>query len=199
MKLVLLPLAAYLLGSIPWGVVLTRGLAGVDIRRQGSGNIGATNVRRLAGNRLGALTLAGDVLKGLIPTALAMGWSGSGPAAESYVVLVALCAFAGHLYPVYFGMRGGGKGVATAAGAFLAVSPGAVGIALAVFLAMAGITRRVSVGSMAGAAALAPALGAISGSLPLALGAGVVAILIFLRHGDNLRRLAAGTEPRIGS
>jgi acyl phosphate:glycerol-3-phosphate acyltransferase len=198
MKFIVLPLIAYLLGSIPWGLVLTRCFAGFDIREQGSGNIGATNVRRLAGNRLGGLTLAGDVLKGWLPVVLAVlvaggtGWWGA-----VYVGLVALCAFAGHLWPVYLGFRDGGKGVATAAGCFLAISPLAVAIALGGFVLVVWLSRRVSVGSLAAAAILPPAVGGLTGSLVPALAAGAVAVMIFARHTDNLRRLAKGTEPTI--
>lgn len=193
----LLPLAAYLVGSIPWGVIVTRLFTPLDIRQQGSGNIGATNVRRLAGNRLGALTLAGDLLKGLVPTALAVWWAGTGTGAMAYIGLVALCAFGGHLYPVYLGFRNGGKGVATAAGCFLVISPVAVGSALLVFILAVWFSRRVSVGSLAASLVLPPVVGGITGSFPLALAAGAAAVMIVARHRDNLRRLANGTEPTI--
>ncbi|MFZ0612229.1 MAG: glycerol-3-phosphate acyltransferase, partial [Desulfobacterales bacterium] len=107
-----LPLAAYLLGSIPCGLVLTRLFTSVDIRRQGSGNIGATNVRRLAGTPLGLLTLAGDVLKGAVPVYLAAQVDGLEPVVRAcFVSTVALAAFSGHLFPLYLKLKGGGKGV----------------------------------------------------------------------------------------
>jgi glycerol-3-phosphate acyltransferase PlsY len=190
-----LPLLAYLLGSIPWGLVLTRRIAAVDIRRCGSGNIGATNVARAAGPILGLVTLGLDFLKGWAPVAMA--WHLKLPEAgiEPYGVALALLAVLGHLFPIYTRWRGGGKGVATAAGAFLALAPTAVWIALGVFATVLALTRRVSAGSLAGAAVLPIAVFAVSGSAIYCAGAAMSAVLIFLRHSANLRRLWAGTEP----
>ena len=113
---------AYLFGSIPFGLVLTRLFTSVDIRREGSGNIGATNVRRLAGTPLGILTLAGDVSKGALPVYLSqMVTASTIIPQEVYVSIVALAAFLGHLYPLYLKLKSGGKGVATAAGGLAAI------------------------------------------------------------------------------
>lgn len=193
-----LPLLAYLLGSIPWGLVLTRRHAAVDIRRCGSGNIGATNVARTAGPILGLVTLGLDFFKGWAPVAVA--WHLRLPEAgvELYGVALALLAVLGHLFPIYTRWRGGGKGVATAAGAFFALAPTAVGIALGVFATVLALTRRVSAGSLAGAAVLPIAVFAVSGSGIYCAGAATAAVLIFLRHSANLRRLWAGTEPPFG-
>ena len=147
----LLPIFAYLLGAVPWGLLLTRLYGRDDIRKMGSGNIGATNVRRVAGNRLAAATLTGDLLKGVIPVwfavstpAVAVVWM------DPYAALVALMAFLGHLYPIYFRLKNGGKGVATAAGCFLVLAPSAViGVCL-IFTLVVWITNRVSAGSLAG-------------------------------------------------
>ena len=121
----LLTVSAYFLGSIPFGLVLTRLFTSIDIRKTGSGNIGATNVRRMAGNLLGVLTLIGDVLKGALPvflaTALVRGEAGNIP--EMIIAFVATGAFIGHLFPVYLKFKTGGKGVATAFGCFLVISP----------------------------------------------------------------------------
>ena len=126
---------AYLTGAIPWGLVLTRKLSTVDIQQAGSGNIGATNVLRTAGIPLGLLTLAGDVLKGALPVLIADRVIGSNfPGREIFLGLVILGAFLGHLYPVYLKFRGGGKGVATAGGGFLMVSPASLMIILSVFI-----------------------------------------------------------------
>ncbi len=196
-QFIILPPAAYALGSIPWGLVLTRMFTSVDLRKTGSGNIGATNVRRTAGTLLGVCTLIGDVLKGAAPVWWAVHLVGRGTAADVYLALTALCAFLGHLYPVYMRFRDGGKGVATAAGCFLAISPMAVVTALLVFILFVCITGRVSVGSLAATAFLPLGVWKAVGSAPLAVCAGVIGGWVWWRHRENLRRLAAGAEPKI--
>lgn len=196
-QLILLPPAAYALGSIPWGLVLTRAFTSVDLRKAGSGNIGATNVRRTAGTSLGVCTLIGDVLKGAAPVWWAGRLVGSGTAAEMYIGLTALCAFLGHLYPLYLGFRDGGKGVATAAGCFLALSPMAVFTALLVFILFVCLASRVSVGSLAATAFLPLAVWKALGSGPLTACAGVIGVWVWRRHWGNIRRLWAGTEPKV--
>lgn len=194
-------LLAYLLGSIPWGLVLTRLFAIADIRRHGSGNIGATNVARVAGPVLGLATLVGDFVKGWAPVALASYLDLPPAGAELYASALALLAVLGHLFPVYTRLRGGGKGVATAAGGFAALAPLAVLIALVVFVLVLALTRRVSAGSLAAAAALPPAVLSTTGSAVFCAGAVMAATLIFIRHAGNIRRLLAGTEPpfRLGA
>lgn len=193
-----LPILAYLLGSVPWGLVLTRMFTTVDIRRQGSGNIGATNVRRLAGTPLGLLTLAGDLLKGAAPVYLAVNVTGLDPIQQAlFVSVVALTAFAGHLFPLYLKLKGGGKGVATAAGCFLVISPMSVLAVLIAFLLILGWSGRVSVGSLSAAAVLPAAVWWRLGS-PVYCGCAVLmAVLIVLRHRDNIRRLLNGSEPAV--
>jgi glycerol-3-phosphate acyltransferase PlsY len=193
-----LPILAYLLGSVPWGLVLTRMFTTVDIRRQGSGNIGATNVRRLAGTPLGLLTLAGDLLKGAAPVYLAVNVTGLDPIQQAlFVSVVALTAFAGHLFPLYLKLKGGGKGVATAAGCFLVISPMSVLAALIAFLLILGWSGRVSAGSLSAAAVLPAAVWWRLGS-PVYCGCAVLmAVLIVLRHRDNIRRLLNGSEPAV--
>ena len=193
-----LPVLAYLLGSVPWGLVLTRMFTSVDIRRQGSGNIGATNVRRLAGTPLGLLTLAGDLLKGAAPVYLAVNVTGLDPIQQAlFVSVVALAAFAGHLFPIYLKLKGGGKGVATAAGCFLVISPMSVLAALIAFLLILGWFKRVSAGSLSAAAVLPAAVWWRLGS-PVYCGCAVLmAVLIVLRHKDNIHRLLTGSEPAL--
>jgi len=194
-----LPILAYLLGSVPWGLVLTRLFTSVDIRRQGSGNIGATNVQRLAGTPLGLLTLAGDLLKGAVPVCLAANVTGLDPIQQAlFVSIVALAAFAGHLFPLYLKLKGGGKGVATAVGCFLVISPMSVLAALIAFLIILGWSGRVSAGSLSVAAVLPAAVWLTCQSKIFTACAVIVAILIFIRHGENIKRLLAGTEPAIG-
>ena len=132
-KTILLCLLSYLLGSLPWGVILTRLFSDVDVTSEGSRNIGASNVFRLAGKTLGLLTLAADVLKGAVPVLLATRWLGvSGWTGDLLVCLVALSAFAGHLFPLFLGFKGG-KGVATAAGSLMVISPFAFFVSLLAF------------------------------------------------------------------
>jgi len=196
MLLALLPVAAYLLGSVPFGWIFARRFAAVDVRRLGSGNIGATNVGRVAGARLGLLTLSADLLKGYLPVLLAgLLAAPDAPWREAYVGGVALAAFFGHLYPAYFAFREGGKGVATAAGGLLAVSPASFLVSVAVFILAAGASRRVSLGSLAAAASAPVALAAVGRSLPLIGYGAVLCFFIFLRHRENLKRLREGTEP----
>jgi glycerol-3-phosphate acyltransferase PlsY len=196
---IFLTVIAYALGSIPFGLVLTRMFTSIDIRETGSGNIGATNVRRMAGNLLGALTLIGDVLKGVLPVylsiALFRGEAGSIP--EIMTAFVAGGAFAGHLYPIYLKFKTGGKGVATALGCFLVISPLAVFLALILFGAVVKVTRRVSAGSLAATAFLSPAVGLITGSAIFSVCALLIAVMIFIRHRDNIKRLLSGTEPAL--
>jgi glycerol-3-phosphate acyltransferase PlsY len=187
---------AYLLGSIPWGLILSRIFAREDIRLKGSGNIGATNVTRQTGVIPGLLTLAGDILKGAVPVCLALvAFDSAGGAADFYPAAAALAAFLGHLFPVYLKFRDGGKGVATAAGCFAVVSPGAVLAAVVVFIAMLSMARRVSVGSLSAAAVLPLAVWIATDSAILTATAAIAALFIFIRHGDNLKRLMAGKEP----
>ena len=168
-------LFAYLLGSIPWGLILSRVFTREDIRLKGSGNIGATNVTRQAGVIPGLLTLAGDMLKGAIPVYLALvAFGPAGGSADIYLATVALAAFLGHLFPVYLKFRDGGKGVATAAGCFAVVSPGAVLASGAVFIAMLSMARRVSVGSLSAAAVLPLAVWIAADSAIMTAIAGIV-------------------------
>jgi len=184
-------LVGYLLGSIPSGVLFAR-LAGVDPRRGGSGNIGATNVARLAGLRLGLATLAADAAKGAAAVLLAMA-SGQ---PEGVVAAAGLAAFLGHLFPPALGFRGG-KGVATALGVLTVLAPLAALAAVLAFAIVLAVGRWVSVASLAGAA-VAPVAATLSqGWDPAAIVAAAMAVLIALRHRGNLRRLVRGTEPRI--
>ncbi len=190
---------AYLLGSIPFGLILTKRFASIDIRQKGSKNIGATNVRRVAGTMLGVLTLAGDLLKGALPVYLAVyAMAGTDKLiGEIYLSVVALSAFLGHLYPVYTKFKGGGKGVATAAGCFIIISPIACIVAMLTFILFIFLSNRVSAGSLSGAAVLPVAVWLTSHSIPLTVCAIITAIFIFFRHTTNIRRLLSGTEPAI--
>jgi acyl phosphate:glycerol-3-phosphate acyltransferase len=182
----------YLIGSAPFAFLLAR-RRGVDLRRSGSGNVGAANVLRTAGTAyaLGAMCL--DAAKGALAVAVADRLT-TGQAAH---VAAGLAAIVGHIYPVWLGFHGG-KGVATAAGAFAVLSPAAVLVASGVFVVVVWVTRYISVGSISGAVALA--IATLAGNLPapVALGAAGAALIIVHRHRANLARVMAGTEHRIG-
>jgi glycerol-3-phosphate acyltransferase PlsY len=189
----LLVLAAYLLGSVASAVIVSRALGLPDPRTVGSGNPGATNVLRHGGRRAAALTLAGDVAKGLLPV-LAARALGAEPAV---VAAVALAAFVGHLYPVFFGFRGG-KGVATAGGALLGLAWPVGAASLATWLLVAALLRYSSVAALA-AAFLAPAYAMWTGAHPATvIVVAAMAVLLVWRHRSNIRNLLAGTEDKIG-
>ncbi len=186
-------LFAYFLGSIPMGVVLTKFFSKADPRTQGSKNIGATNVYRTAGKKLGILTLLGDILKGVIPVVIARG------ALESHfwIGAVALVAFLGHLFPIFLKSKGG-KGVATGLGIFLALSPLLTGLAAIVFVLVVFKWRYISLGSLAAAFAFVVFLALLDPHkiyIPFAF---IVATLIFYRHRENIERLMEGRENKFG-
>jgi glycerol-3-phosphate acyltransferase PlsY len=193
MVTVLLIAVGYGLGSIPTGLLIARWQKGVDIRQHGSGNIGMTNVLRAVGKGAAVLTLVGDLAKGLIPVLIAWVWLTSPWA----IGLVALAAVVGHLYPLFAGFHGG-KGVATTLGVFIPLLPGPLLIAFVVWAACVAFWRQVSLGSLVAAASL-PMMALLWGS-PAAycLYALLAAALIWYRHGENIKRLLAGTEPTIG-
>ena len=186
-------LIAYLVGSIASAVLVCRAMGLPDPRGEGSGNPGATNVLRIAGRGPAAATLAGDVLKGVLPVLLAAGVSRS-PTVEA---LSALAAFLGHLYPLYFGFRGG-KGMATALGAIAALAWPVAAAMCAIWLAVAAATRYSSLASMIAAigAPIAALWLAPHPANPGVLAA--IAALLLWRHRGNIRRLVRGTESRIG-
>ncbi len=193
-----LVIGAYVLGSVPFGLILTKRFTSVDIRTEGSGNIGATNVRRLAGTKLGAFTLAGDFLKGALPVYLAGVITGCETAfIELYISVVAFAVFFGHLYPVFLKFQGGGKGVATAAGSFLVISPWAFLAAVTAFTIVTYSYRRVSAGSLVASAVLPFAVWFAGHSSYYTSCAVIISIFIFFRHRENINRLLAGTEPVI--
>ena len=184
---------SYLLGSIPTGYIVGA-LAGVDIRKVGSGNVGATNVARVVGKKRGLLTLIADVTKGFLPVFVA----GRLGLSHTAVALVAIAAFLGHLYPLFLKFRGG-KGVATALGVLLALAPMATVVLIALFGVVAGSSRLVSLSSIVAALAAPIMLWSLSYS-PIVIATGVfLAVMITVRHRDNIQRLYAGTEPRFGS
>jgi glycerol-3-phosphate acyltransferase PlsY len=183
--------AAYLLGSIPFSLLVAR-RRGVDLRTAGSGNVGATNVFRTVGVGPGIGALVLDVAKGAAAVLLAERLS-TGSAVS---VAAAIAAIVGHVAPVWLRFRGG-KGVATAAGAFAMLAPIAVGIAVATFLVTLAVTRFVSLGSMVSALVFAVAVFMTTPDPRVGLAAALTAIIIVFSHRANLLRIIAGTESRV--
>lgn len=178
-------LLGYAIGSIPIGFLAAQGARGVDLRRAGSGNVGATNVYRTAGLGIGIAVMAADMAKGAAAVLIA----GGGAAA----VAAGVAAVVGHIYPVWLGFHGG-KGVATASGVFGVLSPWPTAIAAAAFGITVGRTRFVSLGSVVAAVMLPLAGWLIPGMRVVDLAATFVALLILFRHRDNIARLRSHTE-----
>jgi len=187
----LLVVFAYFLGSIPVGVMLGR-LKGVDPRKTGSGNIGATNVMRAAGKKLGVVTLILDAAKGFVPVALATLLG----VPLCVVALVGLVAFLGHVFPVFLRFKGG-KGVATALGVYLAISPVTILAAFVVFVIVAAIWRYVSLASMIGATVVPIGLYLIGAPWSFVVMAVLITLVVIVRHKDNITRLVKGTESKL--
>jgi glycerol-3-phosphate acyltransferase PlsY len=189
---ILFPIASYLIGAIPFGLLVGR-LAGVDVRAAGSGNIGATNVARLLGRRLGVITLVLDCLKGFLPIFLAARMLPDGAGRSTALLLCGILAVVGHMFPVYLGFRGG-KGVATGLGVFLFLSPPAIGVSVVVFVIAVALSGFVSAGSLL-ASGLFPLwlwlLGEPAGSIMSAV---IIASLIWFKHHENIGRLIRGEE-----
>ena len=190
-----LVIVAYLLGSISFAVLVVRAKTGRDIRSEGSGNAGATNVLRSYGKKLALLVALADVAKG----AAAVFLMRLVTADPRWGAAAGFAAILGHVFPVFYGFRGG-KGVATAVGAFLALSPFALLACLAVFVAIVATTRYVSLGSIVALALLPPVAGLFfHAPRAVVTAAGLTAILILVKHLPNLKRLARGEERKLGS
>lgn len=183
----------YLLGSIPFAFLLSRRWAGLDIRKAGSGNVGAANVLRTTGVGAAIAVMLLDVAKGAgsVLVAERLTTSGTGPAAAG------LAAIVGHIYPVWLRFRGG-KGVATACGVFSVLTPAALGPSAALFVGAVWLTRYVSLGSVLATVALGPVAYAMHASAAAVTCAGAAAAVIVFRHRSNLARLLNGTERRLG-
>jgi acyl phosphate:glycerol-3-phosphate acyltransferase len=198
--MILIAAFSYLLGSIPFGYLLVRIFHGEDVRQSGSGNIGATNVSRKSPS-LGALTLLLDALKGAAAVMLAARLSGGASGMKTYepLAMAAFFAVLGHSFPVWLRFRGG-KGVATGLGSFLMITPKAVFVAVGVFVLLVLLFRYVSLGSIV-AVGLFPlfALRGLHRDSRTFIFIAAASLLIIARHHENIRRLYAGTESRIGA
>lgn len=186
-------LVAYLMGSVPFGVVVARVWGGVDLRRVGSGNIGATNVLRAVGRGAAALTLLGDIGKGAVGVALGRGFGVS----STVLALIALAAVIGHLLPAFGGFRGG-KGVATTLGVVLAAMPTVGGLLLLIWLAVAGIWRYSSLAALVASAALPGLAWCLDGRRPMVVLSATLLLIVLVRHRENIVRLWQGKEGKIG-
>ncbi len=184
-------LAAYLLGSVPFGIVVMKAMGLGDPRAIGSGNIGATNVLRTGSKVAGGTTLLLDALKGLVPVLVGRWLFGDGGA-----MLGGVAAFLGHLFPVWLGFKGG-KGVATFFGVIFGLAWPVGLLTGAIWLGMARITRMSSAGALI-ASASAPFLGLVFAAPGTFYALALIAVLIWVRHSANIKRILAGTEPRIG-
>src|SRR6266571_6271683 len=194
---ILIPFAAYLLGTVPFGLLLAKLFGGADVRKAGSGNIGATNVARVVGPLAGILTLIFDTAKGAAAVWLAGRVTNE---SATWMTIAAFAVLLGHCFPVWLRFKGG-KGVATALGVFLALCPLAAVSALLLFLLCVAYWRYVSLGSIAAAAAmplLIYFLWAPGHAPPIVIDLGTlaVALLVIYKHDGNLQRLVEGTEPR---
>ncbi len=184
-------LVAFFLGSIPTGYLMVKAIKGEDIRKTGSGNIGATNVGRALGKKWFALVLLLDALKGFLPTGAALLLFGIYPG------IAAFCgAFLGHIFTPWLGFKGG-KGVATGLGAFLALDPLAMAVGIAVWLIVFLIGRYVSLASVIAAVSVFLFITFAQGNLPLSILSGAVAIAVWFTHRSNMKRLLEGTENRV--
>ena len=194
-------LASYLLGGVPFGLLLAKGLRGVDLREVGSGNIGATNTMRVLGRAWGVFAFLLDFAKGWAPVFLLAPWAVGGAEAAGFEWARLACGAAavlGHCFPVYLGFRGG-KGVATGCGAIVAVDPIVFLIAGVVWLATAASTRFVGLSSMLMGITFPIAAGVrLPYDRPFLIGCLLLATLILVRHKKNIARMIAGTEPRMG-
>ena len=182
----------YVAGSIPFAFLLAK-RRGVDLRRAGSGNVGAANVLRTSGVLEAILAMILDGAKGSVAVLVAQRLS----AEPATPVAGGLAAIIGHIYPVWLGFRGG-KGVATASGVFVVLTPTAVAVAAAVFAMAVWVTRYISVGSMAAAVTLAVTTAAMDVPAAVTVGTVIASVIIIHRHRGNLARLVAGTERRVG-
>jgi glycerol-3-phosphate acyltransferase PlsY len=191
--LYLLPLLAYLLGSVSSAVVIARLMGLRDPRDVGSGNPGATNILRYGGKAAAILTLAGDILKGVIAVLIARALTTD----DVIIALTGFAAFLGHLFPVFFGFRGG-KGVATALGVWLALSPWVGLLLIATWVVMAVLFRYSSLSALTAAVAAPLYVAWLAPGMPYLATMIVMSAILIFRHRSNIRNLLAGTEGKIG-
>jgi glycerol-3-phosphate acyltransferase PlsY len=187
-------LSAYLIGSIPFALLLARRWGAIDLRRVGSGNLGAANVMRASGITAGILVAILDIAKGAASVMLAARLSGNAAAPAA----AGLAAIVGHIYPIWLKFRGG-KGVATACGVFSVLTPLAIPPALAIFLITVALTKYISLASLLATIALPPLAYVLGSEAAAVIAACLAATIIVFRHRSNVSRLRTGTERRLGA
>lgn len=186
-------IASYLAGSIPTGYIVAKIFADIDIRKEGSHNVGATNVFRVVGIRAGMITLAVDFLKGYGPIQMGERFF---PEHSIIIIAAGLLAILGHMWPIFLAFTGG-KGVATAAGVFLALLPVPTLIAVGVFLVVVALWRTISLGSLSAAVVLPLVTWLMGESLPLVIFSTLIGLLVIIRHASNIKRLVKGDESMV--
>jgi len=203
MDVAVVMVVGYLAGAIPFSYIAGRLFGGIDLRKHGSGNLGASNTFRLLGGKIALGVLAGDIAKGYLPVFFAPAYAPSGSVPAHWLMLVAaLFAVIGHMFSVFVGFSGG-KGIATTAGAFLALSPVVLLVTLGIFLGVFAARRIVSLASITGAIALPFVVllldrtGIEPSHWPLFAASVVIAIVVLVKHRGNIKRLRAGTEPAL--
>jgi len=187
-------IAAYLLGAVPFGLLLSKAITKRDPRQHGSGNIGATNAMRTGGKLVGILTLFAEIAKRLLPFSIAVYMK----LPEIWIAAIAAATFIGHIFPLYLKFKGG-KGVATMLGAMLPWQPLATLAGVVIWLILIVLTRYVSLASIAGALALPLLVWVADGSVPALLVSMLFASLVTAKHSSNIRRLLDGSESKLGS
>ena len=188
---------AYLAGSIPFAFLAGKA-KGIDLRKHGSGNLGATNAIRVLGPRIGGLVYLGDTLKGMLP-ALLLPMAIQAGRPDLWAIAFGVAAILGHMKPIFLMGQGGGKGVATAGGVFFGLAWIPALIALGVFIIVVALTRMVSAGSLSAAIVLPVAILMVKGPHALFFISTAVSVLVIWMHRTNISRIASGTESRIGS
>lgn len=190
MPLAIIIAVSYLVGSIPTGLLLGK-MYGIDVRKEGSGNIGATNLYRTVGRKVGVITLIGDCIKGVVPVLVVK----LSRMPFSYICSAAVAVFCGHVFSIFLKFKGG-KGVATALGVFIVLAPLPLLAALLLFIILVYLFRFVSLGSIAAAAVMPVAVWFMGGVKELVATTACISALVIIRHIENIKRLLAGSENR---
>ena len=191
LQIILILTLAYLLGSIPFSLIIARLFKGIDIRNHGSGNIGATNVLRTVGKKEAALALIADILKGVLPVLFTVF-----VLEESWIAATAVFVVLGHVFPIFAGFKGG-KGVATSLGALIVIIPAGVIVSLIVWFLVLIVFRYASLASISAAIALPAICWGLTTPLAFTAAASINAVIIILKHTGNIKRLITGTENKV--
>jgi len=191
LQMILILTLAYLLGSIPFSLIIARLFKGIDIRNHGSGNIGATNVLRTVGKKEAALALIADVLKGVLPVLFTVF-----VLEEVWIAATAVFVVLGHVFPIFAGLKGG-KGVATSLGALIVIIPAGVIVSLIVWFLVLIVFRYASLASISAAIALPAICWGLTTPLAFTAAASINAVIIILKHTGNIKRLITGTENKV--